>query len=162
MNRIKKKKNPVAIVILSCPNNIKKVHARPSCHLQTFCHILSQQGSIFAMVPMRQLHMLPFLLVPCTKGMAKIIPQCYYCCPPGEVSAMKWFWSPVKAYMVIFLLAEKATGSFTTGDRGYDNLPFILVGVGWVFGCLMPLQHFCGLINPQKACNYLSVSLWTS
>lgn len=40
----------------------KKVPASPCCHLQTPCHILSQQGSIFATVPRRQLHMRPLLV----------------------------------------------------------------------------------------------------
>lgn len=33
MNKKDIKENPVVIIMLSCPNNIKMVHARASCHL---------------------------------------------------------------------------------------------------------------------------------
>jgi len=126
-------------VVFPCPTNTKRVHASPSHHLQTFCHVLSQQGSIFATVPRRQFHMLPLLPAPCTEGTAKITLRLYRCCPSGEVRAMelcKWTWAPGKAQAVTFLLVEKAASSFTMGSLGPWWLAFCFSGswVGvWVF-----------------------------
>lgn len=44
---------------------------------------------------------------------------------------------------------------------GCKDSPRISAGAGWVFGCLTALQRSCRLINPPKARNHPSVSLWT-
>lgn len=62
----------------------------------------------------------------------------------------KWIWFPLKASLVTLVLVQKGIQSFSREDLGCEDSA---VGTGWVFGWLAPLQHFCRLINPQKAHN---------
>lgn len=120
----------------------KKVPASPCCHLQTLCHILSQQGSIFATVPRRQLHMSP----PLVQGTPKMT--------LWSSSWRRWGRGHGQMGLVsspsIPSDGPKGSQSFAREDLGCRGSS---AGAGWVFGCLTPLQHFCRLINPQKAPN---------